>query len=279
MTTKLTLPFLETMITQVCNLSCEGCTNYSDLKHTGYVAWEQGKEWISGWLERINIPDFGIIGGEPLINPECRDWLVGIRDLMPASQIRFTTNGLLLDRNWDIVDLMYELGNVSFKITVHTDEVGVEEVIQKIFKRYSWKTVNEYGIDRWLTKNNFRFHVKRPEKFLKTYRNKYENMEPWNTKPAQAFDICVQKTCPLLHNGAIYKCSTAGLLEPILKRHNISTDMWQQYIPQPLTVDCSPKELEHFITNFGQPHAICGQCPDHSSQEAVLIHNITVKQK
>ena len=40
---KPTLPFLETMITQVCNLSCEGCTNYSDLEHKGYVKWKDGK--------------------------------------------------------------------------------------------------------------------------------------------------------------------------------------------------------------------------------------------
>ena len=40
---KLTLPFLETMATQACNLSCEGCTNYSDLNHNGYITWADMK--------------------------------------------------------------------------------------------------------------------------------------------------------------------------------------------------------------------------------------------
>jgi hypothetical protein len=49
------LPFLETMITQVCNLSCHGCTNFSDLTHSGYVSWNQGKQWVESWIEHIDI--------------------------------------------------------------------------------------------------------------------------------------------------------------------------------------------------------------------------------
>ena len=40
------LPFVEIMITQACNISCTGCTNYSDLVHKGYLTWEQGQAEI-----------------------------------------------------------------------------------------------------------------------------------------------------------------------------------------------------------------------------------------
>ena len=43
------LPYLEMMTNQSCNLACYGCTNYSDLRHSGYVTWAQGKEQISNW--------------------------------------------------------------------------------------------------------------------------------------------------------------------------------------------------------------------------------------
>jgi MoaA/NifB/PqqE/SkfB family radical SAM enzyme len=173
MTSKLTLPFLETMITQACNLSCLGCTNYSDLRHRGYVTWDEGREWLVSWLNRIDIPDFGIIGGEPLINPEWSNWLIGVRTLMPNSQIRFTTNGLLLKNNWELLDLMSDLGNVSFKITVHTVNAEVEEAIQQIFDKFTWEPITDYGIESWKSKNNFKFHVKRPVNFLKTYQILY----------------------------------------------------------------------------------------------------------
>lgn len=267
---KLTLPFLETMITQACNLSCAGCTNYSDLTHSGYVTWNEGRQQLLAWLERIDILDFGIIGGEPLINPQCREWLVGLRELLPNAQIRFTTNGLLLHKNKDIIDLMHKLGNVSFKITVHESTTDLEQLIQQIFDQYQWQPVTEYGINRWITTNNFRFHVKRPDKFIKTYRNTYADMEPWHSDPALAFDNCIQKTCPLLHNGSIYKCSTAGLLYDTLARFNFpNLTQWQPYIPGALLSTCTNQELAEFIDNFGQPNAICGQCP--TSSQGIII--------
>lgn len=263
MSNKLCLPFLETMITQVCNLSCLGCTNYSDLKHAGYVSWQEGKQWLDRWLKKIDILDFGIMGGEPLINPEYKDWLIGVRELLPHSQIRFTTNGLLLHQHPELIDLMYELGNVSFKITVHVNDSKLENSIQQIFDRYNWKPVTEHGIDRWITGNNFRFHVKRPQIFLKTYQNDYNNMMPWNSSPEQAFKYCIQQTCPLLHQGLIYKCSTSGLLnQTLLKMAPQNIEHWQKYLTPGISPDCDHEVLTKFVNNFGKHHSQCGQCPD-----------------
>ena len=267
------MPFLETMITQVCNLSCLGCTNYSDLKHTGYVSWQQGSEWIQKWLTRIDIADFGIMGGEPLINPECRDWLIGVRRLLPQSQIRFTTNALLLERHWDLLGLMHDLGNVSFKITVHVNDDKIQHVIDRIFSTYNWKPVNEFGIDRWITGNRFRFHVKRPKTFVKTYRGTYHDMRPWNSNPVEAFANCCQQTCPLLHQGLIYKCSTAGLLKETVNRMAPSMlHYWNQYIDPGISPDCDQFEIDNFLANFGNPHQRCGQCPTSSSRESKIDH-------
>jgi molybdenum cofactor biosynthesis enzyme MoaA len=91
---KSVLPFLETMVTYWCNLSCNGCTNYSDYNMKGSVKWNDGKRWLEGWLEIFDIPDFGIIGGEPMLNLEIKDWIYGCRELMRNSQIRITTNAV-----------------------------------------------------------------------------------------------------------------------------------------------------------------------------------------
>jgi MoaA/NifB/PqqE/SkfB family radical SAM enzyme len=96
---KLTLPFVETMITYACNLSCAGCTNYSDYNMKGYVKWATGKKWLQKWLKVINIQEFGIMGGEPTLNPECKEWLYGVRDLLPTSQLRFTSNAVNFLKN------------------------------------------------------------------------------------------------------------------------------------------------------------------------------------
>jgi len=278
---KLQLPFLETMITQSCNLSCLGCTNYSDLTHRDWVSWDQGRDELSLWLQRIDILDFGIMGGEPLLNPEVRQWLRGIRDLLPNSQIRFTTNGILLSRNLDLIDLCAELGNCVFKITVHKTSNDLENQIKYIKERYQWRSIREYGIDRLVTNNNFKFQVNRPNTFLKTYQHTYDNMLPWDSNPDESFNICIQQTCPLLYKGKIYKCSSSGLIKEVLLRTTTPNwDKWQPYINTGLTTDCSELDLTNFINNFGKPHTVCGQCPSKQHTDSLILHynNITTKK-
>lgn len=270
---KLILPFVETMITQVCNLSCSGCTNYSDIQHEGYVTWNEGKSQIESWLERIDIPDFGIMGGEPLVNPEVNTWIQGVRDLLPTSQIRFTTNGLLLRKNLDIVDLLSDIGNCVFKITVHEKDTDVEDAIKIIFDKYKWNTVTEYGINRYITDNGFRFQINRPKTFLKTYQGNYSNMTPHNNAPQDAFDICCQPTCPLLYKGRIYKCSTSGLLkETLAKFSNPNLKAWKPYITEGIDANCSTEELQAFINNFGHANELCSMCPSVNDTESIIDH-------
>lgn len=266
------LPFLETMITQVCNLSCPGCSNYSDIKHSGYVTWDNGSKQLKDWLNIIDITDFGIMGGEPLINPEWRKWLVGVRNLLPDAQIRFTTNGLLLDRARDILDICNDIGNVILKITVHVNDSNLESYIDQIYKSAEWKPVVEYGISRHVGKNNVRFQVNRPTQFLKTYQGMYDNMKPWNSNSVDAFNLCIQQTCPLLHEGKIYKCSTAGLLKETLARYkNPNWQDWQPYIDHGISPTDPEEAIVSFINNFGKPNKICAQCPD--KQHGVIEHS------
>lgn len=275
---KLTLPFLETMATQECNLSCDGCTNYSDIDHTGYVAWTDMKAQLINWLTVLDIPDFGIIGGDPLINPEIRSWLTGIRELMPDSQIRFSTNGLLLPRNLDIVDLAHDIGNVVFKITLHRETNKLNEAVEHIFKRFDWEPVVEYGINRWRTTNNLRLQINRPTEFVKTYQGVYANMMPYNNTPSDAFEICCQQTCPLLHNNKIYKCSTQGLLKETLARFdNPNLEQWQPYLVDGISRD-ETERIQKFVDNFGKSHGICQMCPS-AADNAIIKHHIHVKIK
>ena len=275
---KPTLPFVETMLTQVCNLSCTGCTNYSDLKFSGFVPWDQGKDQLTKWLEKINLPDFGLMGGEPLINPQVREWISGTRELLPDSQIRFTTNGLLLEKHFDVVDLMKDIGNSVFKISVHVNDQKINSVIDKIFKRYDWEPVTEYGIDRWKS-GNFRLQINRPTHFTKSYKGTYSNMEPHDSDPSTAFNACCQQQCPLLYNGTIYKCSTSGLLSDLLNKvGQQNKESWKSFLNQNntmITPQSSIDSIIDFINNFGNPHSICRMCP----KDAAIDHISTVTFK
>jgi len=267
---QLVIPYAEIMLTQVCNLSCTGCSTYSDVPHKGYVTWKDGQNQIAPWLSRVKFDHFGLMGGEPLINPQVREWLIGIRELMPETTIRFPTNGTLVLKHLDIVDLLAELGNVILKITVHVNNTAVENSIRHVINRFDWEPVNEYGINRFVTKNNFKFQINRPTTFYKTFQNDYHNAEPYNSMPDQAFDVCHQKECPLLINGRIFKCSTSGLMPDVLKKFkNPNFDKWKKYLDinanGSIGLDSSDDEIENFIANIRKPHATCAQCPDSNS--------------
>lgn len=280
--TKPILPFLEMMATQACNISCEGCTNYSDLVHKGYITWDQAKAEIEPWLERVDIPDFGIFGGEPLMNPDIRSWIIGIRELLPDAQIRFTTNGLLLSKNFDIVDLLANIGNCVFKIGVHVVDSELEDTIKKILDRYDWEPVVEFGVHRLKTHNAFRFHVRRPDIFWKTFRGEYRNMMPHDSDPKEAFSMCCQQTCPLLYKARIYKCSTAGLLKDTLERHDRPNwQSWEPYLDSGIGPDCSQQILDNFLRNFGKPNSVCAQCPTEKDIKSKIIHleNVSRRKK
>ena len=271
------LEFLEIMMINACNLACEGCTTFSDLRHSGYVSWQQGRAWLEPWTQRMTIHGIGIMGGEPLMNPDLRAWLLGIRQLLPATQIRFVTNGTLLDRNWWVLDLLEDLGNAVFKISAHTD-VGSQ--VQRVFDSRAWTPVTEFGIERWASPRGLRFQIARPTRFFKTFRGSYHDMMPHDNDPAAAFELCVQKRCPLLKDGRIWKCGTLALTPSMLERHHhANLDSWQPYLDPGLHPDCSDQDLALFLQNFGRPHARCRQCPSSRDLASIIDHASTVTWK
>jgi organic radical activating enzyme len=274
------LEFLEVMIIRTCNLSCQGCTTFSDLTYNGYTTWEQGKLWLKPWIQRLDIQAIGLMGGEPLINPQIKLWIQGIRALLPNAQIRFVTNGLLLERHWEVVELLNELGNTVLKISDHIKDPRIQSVIDRVFNTYTWQPVTEYGINRWATDRENRFQIARPERFMRTFQFEYANMAPHDSNPTDAFAVCVQKRCPLLYNGELYKCGTIGLTPELLERnHWPNQELWQPYISQGLLPDCSDNTLAKFINNYGKPHAICRQCPTANDVDSWLDHRSTVVLK
>jgi len=278
---KIKILYAESIVTQVCNLVCKGCSTYSDLHHKGYKTWEEGCKEIKPWLERVEFEHYGLMGGEPLINPRIKDWLYGIRELMPGTTIRFPVNGTLLHKHYDVLDVLHEIGNVIFKITVHKEHIQTEKNIRYVFDKFEWKAIREFGLDRYETSNGFKFQINRPKQFFMTFQNDYTDAKPYNSNPEDAFKVCHQKQCPLLHNGRIYKCSTSGLMKDVLSRFDYpNRELWQPYWDNEhngsIGLESSDYELGLFVNNIEQPHATCQQCPSELDL-ITLDHTQTVE--
>jgi len=268
---------IELMVINACQLSCTACATFSDLKHSGYVRWNDGKKELEQWLTRLDPECIGLMGGEPLMNPEIKQWINGIRDMSPDSQIRLPTNGLLLKKHMDIVDLLHSIGNCVLKISYHTDSKDMRNIVRQILTSYDFRPVTEYGINRWSTENNFKFQINSPKTFLKSFKNDYPNMMPHNNEPVDAFDICVAQRCPFLYKNKLFKCSTAGLTPEIHSRFGSpNAESWQNYLDTGLAVNCADSEIKSFIANFGKPHKICRQCPSAKDTGSIIDHQTSV---
>lgn len=277
---KLPIEHLEIMVINACQLSCHGCATFSDLRHSGYVPWDQGKEEILPWLERLDPECIGVMGGEPLMNPDLENWIRGLRKILPNTQIRIPTNGFLLEKNWHLVDLLHDIGNTVLKISYHMESDQLKNISKKIINSYDLEPVTEYGINRWSTKDNFKFQINRPSTFLKSYVGDYGNMMPHDNDPREAFDICVAQRCPFIYKGLLYKCSTTGLTPELLSRYGRDgVPEWQPYINTGLSSDCGQSQLEKFVNNFGKPHKVCRQCPSSKDRSSLIDHQNLVEFK
>jgi len=266
MSDKFHLPYLETMLSYSCTLSCAHCSNYSDYQMKGgYVPWLQAKTWLDHWTSRMSIGTIGLIGGEPLLNPELKQWIHGIRDNFPSIDILVVTNAQLFTKNLWLLDTMENLGRFQLKFSVHQPNAEyLKNAIEAVHSKFTWdcKEKNDVAEHYRVLDKKIEFQIMWDNRFIKTYRGSYDNMLPYNNNPAEAFNICSQQTCPLLEQGKLYKCSTVGVLHRVLQDHNqIESPDWQPFLNTGINFDCSDTELEQFVNNYSKPHSICKMCP------------------
>jgi uncharacterized radical SAM superfamily Fe-S cluster-containing enzyme len=98
---------LEFYITNVCNLTCNGCNRYNNYKFSGWQSWDEAEPILTRWAEKIDIRHPVILGGEPLLNPDIVKWIKGIRKLWPDhSGVQVQSNGTRIDRVPDLADAL-----------------------------------------------------------------------------------------------------------------------------------------------------------------------------
>lgn len=114
------LKFSEFYITNVCNLNCPECNRYNNFAFGGHQRWHEYADSYKEWSKILDIEMIGILGGEPMLNPDFIDWVKGIAELWPNSLIRISTNGTQLDRHPELYDVLVQSeGRIHLEISQH----------------------------------------------------------------------------------------------------------------------------------------------------------------
>jgi hypothetical protein len=102
----------------------------------------------------------GILGGEPLLNPDIISWISGVADLFPKSDIRIITNGSQLHRWPELYDVLVSFkGRIRLSVSVHalSKKQEMEHKIEKFLKAPIIKKTSAYMSDKdpvWINSYN-----------------------------------------------------------------------------------------------------------------------------
>ena len=123
-------------------LTCVNCNRFNNNNVKGRV--EFAYDLYKPWSEQISFGHIGIIGGEPLLHPNLKHWVEGIRSLWREPSILITSNGTQINKHPDLFDFCIK-NNAVLEISFHEEKVDayIWDEIEK-FKRHgtNWQTIH-----------------------------------------------------------------------------------------------------------------------------------------
>jgi len=288
---KLFIPKIEFYITNVCNLACNECNRFNNLKFTGTQLWKDYEAVYEEWAEYIEFDRIVILGGEPLLNPSIVDWIKGLHRLWPKYGKQILTNATQLDK----VKGLYEAcrDNMTWiGISLHhlNELEFIEERIENYLGNISKREYDQNGCGRfgshWYYENNegVGVGVWHQDYFWKnSILDSGTPMKLHNNNPTQVHEFCTFVKNKNYHfiRGNIYKCGPVALFPELIEQFDfdLSTEdreLVQNY--QPLTLEMVKNgEGQAFLDHIDNEIPQCKFCPEHYTGQSIDVD--TLKQK
>lgn len=143
-----------------------------------------------------------LMGGEPLLNPDCKDFFAIARKYFPISSIILVTNGILLSKQnkefWESArDNAIEIRPTKYPIKVDWDSIQ--------------QTCKEYGI----TFGFFGNSGEKPKSLVRLVLNPKGDSNPFSS-----FVSCTLRECAQLSNGKLFQCTFSAYIHHFNKKFN-----------------------------------------------------------
>ena len=266
------LDYVEFYITNVCNLTCEGCNRFNNYKFKGYQRWDDYKEIYKEWGKELRVNNIAILGGEPLLNPDFTKWLTGIQNIWPDSRIEIVTNGYRLNYIKGLYDQLNDNKNLWLNVGIHNKQskkLILENIKNFLVEplRFEYNQQNKYGQFLYITyANNVKIKVEYNWWFHQGALIKEENKFGLHQSDVKkAHDICHMKTCHHFIEGKLYKCGVVALLPKFAEQFQLQLsaedkELMLNYVP--LSIKNSIDEKKDFIQNLKNSIPQCKFCPE-----------------
>jgi len=272
---KIRLPSVEFYITNVCNLACDGCNRFNNYRFRGFQTWKEYEPTYTQWADQLLIPNIGILGGEPLLNPDFMSWFRGIRELWPYAKLSTVTNAYRLNRVPGLYDFLKQnYRNTSLIVGIHNKKNRkfiMDQITQFLVGPIETKVDNHdpYNETVWIhdsngvlikVEYNWWFHQ---GSIIQDLETKRFSLHDSNVDRAHA--NCSMKTCYTFMHGKLYKCGVVGLLPEFAEQYPFDLSEQDQQLIQgyvPLTVDADVESKKEFIKELPNAISQCKFCPE-----------------
>lgn len=196
------LKYLEIHLVDHCNLNCKGCGHFSSLSPPAFLDISEFEDDLIQLKKHFKeIGQLRLMGGEPLLHPECLQFLEIARSIYKNTRLSLVTNGILLPKTDKVFLNTLSRLNVEVQITFYSE-------LHQNIKAYS-EILEESGV-------KFEFEGK---------TNFYKHLSLENSHSKQeAINQCrIKSYCPALKNGKIYQCSGLANFEIFKQHYNLNS--------------------------------------------------------
>ena len=180
------IPYIETHITEACNLKCRGCSHFSVFAKPKHKDLKEFKREFERLADIEDIKVIRLMGGEPLLNPRFMDYLYIARKCFPDSKLVLVTNGILGEQ---LLPHRAALVNLAVDVTMSNYHIHIQDlsILQKLPYTELHDKAELYNI----------------------------SLDPeGNRDPAEMFEKCDHRwsQCNFLKDGRVYPCAIAGTI-------------------------------------------------------------------
>lgn len=204
--------YAEVIADYYCDTEC-GLKFKSTAKSREIADWDDIKQTLYKWSRYINFEYIGISGGEPMNNLKIRNWIYGIRKILPESKMIFITNGVRLLTDRTLIRDMIEVAPSRLCIVLPQNWKSFTEEFWNSLRQTNYRFIRKgndpvKGIDYILLSRNTQFDAELYHHVATNPKHTAVDLDFLSKIGApDLFKCCYnRKYMPVLASGRIFKC-------------------------------------------------------------------------
>lgn len=234
------LGFMETLVTNYCNLNCKSCSHFSNIvTEKTLLSVDEFETYLVELRKKVReIATFQLLGGEPLLHPELDRFVSLTRKYFPGTHIDVVTNGLLiLKMPQKLIDAMIQNNATLFISQYHPTREKIGRIIS------------------FLDEKQINFYISQPiTDFESVLTYKEKTAEKAFAKRSK--DGCI---CHSIAKGRVYVCPTIERLYAVQDFFNIHIEE-DELKSSSLDIMSDDVDGWDMLKYFSAPTSICRFC-------------------